>query len=80
MTNINAYKQNYIGSDMKSKAREPEALYRDNYDPIGYEREEENINTLNLSNVEAYQSQYAQSKFAQKFELTKNSTIPENNL
>jgi hypothetical protein len=31
---------------MKAKAREPETLYRDNYDPIGYEQEE-NTNTLN---------------------------------
>ena len=36
LNDINRHKLNYIGSDMKPKPREPEILYRDNYDPVGY--------------------------------------------
>ena len=45
---------------MKSRPREPEILYRDNYDPFKYERDENSIEREERS----YQSKYAQSKFA----------------
>ena len=47
LQNINAYKQNYIGSNMKTKPREPETLYRDNYDPIRYSLDGTNEKQLN---------------------------------
>ena len=37
MEDINAHKNNYVGSDTNPRPREPETLYRDNYDPIGYD-------------------------------------------
>jgi hypothetical protein len=44
---------------MNPRPREPETLYRDNYDPIGYNKDE----SLSQS-MKPYSSKYAQSKFA----------------